>query len=112
MSTIYSSSPISSVSLWPVSLYHDTALTKRICTACCLPLYLSFSIVHSDPYRKDYIATVFYNLSVASVPTLPAQIPTIVSHDDCHLPEDDNHHSHRRGNLKSYNCITHLLKYL
>jgi hypothetical protein len=20
----------------------------------------------------------------------------------CHLPEDDNHHSHRRGNLKSY----------
>jgi hypothetical protein len=20
-----------------------------------------------------------------------------------HLPEDDNHHSHRRGNLKSYN---------
>jgi hypothetical protein len=23
--------------------------------------------------------------------------------DDCHLPEDDNHHSHRRGNLKSYN---------
>jgi hypothetical protein len=21
----------------------------------------------------------------------------------CHLPEDDNHHSHRRGNLKSYN---------
>jgi hypothetical protein len=23
--------------------------------------------------------------------------------DDYHLPEDDNHHSHRRGNLKSYN---------
>jgi hypothetical protein len=29
----------------------------------------------------------------------------------CHLPEDDNHHSHRRGNLKSYtnsfvrNCV-------
>jgi hypothetical protein len=22
-----------------------------------------------------------------------------------HLPEDDNHHSHRRGNLKSYNSI-------
>jgi hypothetical protein len=22
-----------------------------------------------------------------------------------HLPEDDNHHSHRRGNLKSYNDI-------
>jgi hypothetical protein len=22
--------------------------------------------------------------------------------DDYHLPEDDNHHSHRRGNLKSY----------
>jgi hypothetical protein len=21
----------------------------------------------------------------------------------CHLPEDDNHHSHRRGNLKSDN---------
>jgi hypothetical protein len=21
---------------------------------------------------------------------------------DYHLPEDDNHHSHRRGNLKSY----------
>jgi hypothetical protein len=20
----------------------------------------------------------------------------------CHFPEDDNHHSHRRGNLKSY----------
>jgi hypothetical protein len=25
-----------------------------------------------------------------------------VSFDDYHLPEDDNHHSHRRGNLKSY----------
>jgi hypothetical protein len=24
----------------------------------------------------------------------------------CHLPEDDNHHSHRRGNLKSYNVKT------
>jgi hypothetical protein len=23
----------------------------------------------------------------------------------CHLPEDDNHHSHRRGNLKSYKII-------
>jgi hypothetical protein len=23
----------------------------------------------------------------------------------CHLPEDDNHHSHRRGNLKSYKLI-------
>jgi hypothetical protein len=22
-----------------------------------------------------------------------------------HLPEDDNHHSHRRGNLKSYKVI-------
>jgi hypothetical protein len=25
--------------------------------------------------------------------------------DDYHLPEDDNHHSHRRGNLKSYNVL-------
>jgi hypothetical protein len=25
-----------------------------------------------------------------------------LSQDDYHLPEDDNHHSHRRGNLKSY----------
>jgi hypothetical protein len=29
--------------------------------------------------------------------------------DDYHLPEDDNHHSHRRGNLKSYK-IALLLK--
>jgi hypothetical protein len=36
--------------------------------------------------------------------------PKIHNHDDYHLlgddtvwlPEDDNHHSHRRGNLKSY----------
>jgi hypothetical protein len=26
-------------------------------------------------------------------------------YDDYHLPEDDNHHSHRRGNLKSYKPI-------
>jgi hypothetical protein len=26
-------------------------------------------------------------------------------HDDYHLPEDDNHHSHRRGNLKSYTDV-------
>jgi hypothetical protein len=26
----------------------------------------------------------------------------------CHLPEDDNHHRHRRGNLKSYVCIINL----
>jgi hypothetical protein len=26
-----------------------------------------------------------------------------------HLPEDDNHHSHRRGNLKSYNVISDFL---
>jgi hypothetical protein len=26
-------------------------------------------------------------------------------YDDYHLPEDDNHHSHRRGNLKSYNFL-------
>jgi hypothetical protein len=25
-----------------------------------------------------------------------------------HLPEDDNHHSHRRGNLKSYKEINYL----
>jgi hypothetical protein len=25
--------------------------------------------------------------------------------DDYHLPEDDNHHSHRRENLKSYNTV-------
>jgi hypothetical protein len=26
--------------------------------------------------------------------------------DDYHLPEDDNHHSHRRGNLKSYKVVS------
>jgi hypothetical protein len=25
--------------------------------------------------------------------------------NDYHLPEDDNHHSHRRGNLKSYKIL-------
>jgi hypothetical protein len=25
-----------------------------------------------------------------------------LQNNDYHLPEDDNHHSHRRGNLKSY----------
>jgi hypothetical protein len=25
--------------------------------------------------------------------------------DDYHLPEDDNHHRHRRGNLKSYDMF-------
>jgi hypothetical protein len=25
-----------------------------------------------------------------------------MDNDDYHLPEDDNHHSHRHGNLKSY----------
>jgi hypothetical protein len=29
--------------------------------------------------------------------------------DDYHLPEDDNHHSHRRGNLKSYILVLSLL---
>jgi hypothetical protein len=29
-------------------------------------------------------------------------------YDDYHLPEDDNHHSHRRGNLKSYMKINKL----
>jgi hypothetical protein len=27
----------------------------------------------------------------------------LLLNDDYHLPEDDNHHSHCRGNLKSYN---------
>jgi hypothetical protein len=32
----------------------------------------------------------------------------------CHLPEDDNHHTHRRGNLKSYKFwfVTVIHKYL
>jgi hypothetical protein len=29
-----------------------------------------------------------------------------------HLPEDDNHHSHRRGNLKSYIYLVKLLLFL
>jgi hypothetical protein len=37
-------------------------------------------------------------------------------YDDYHLPEDDNHHSHRRGNLKSYKymyvCLFHYFKTL
>jgi hypothetical protein len=28
----------------------------------------------------------------------------------CHFPENDNHHSHRRGNLKSYNVEYCLLE--
>jgi hypothetical protein len=28
-----------------------------------------------------------------------------ILYDDYHLPEDDNHHSHRRGNLKSYRIL-------
>jgi hypothetical protein len=28
-----------------------------------------------------------------------------------HLPEDDNHHSHRRGNLKSYMDENYLCNY-
>jgi hypothetical protein len=30
---------------------------------------------------------------------------------DYHLPEDDNHHSHRRGNLKSYKEILVSIQY-
>jgi hypothetical protein len=30
------------------------------------------------------------------------QVVECYKNDDYHLPEDDNHHSHRRGNLKSY----------
>jgi hypothetical protein len=30
--------------------------------------------------------------------------------DDYHLPEDDNHHSHRCGNLKSYMLFSVFLK--
>jgi hypothetical protein len=32
----------------------------------------------------------------------PRANKTVVRVTRCHLPEDDNHHSHRRGNLKSY----------
>jgi spore coat polysaccharide biosynthesis predicted glycosyltransferase SpsG len=31
-----------------------------------------------------------------------ASAPKMIDFDDYHLPEDDNHHSHCRGNLKSY----------
>jgi hypothetical protein len=31
--------------------------------------------------------------------------PESYHHVDYHLPEDDNHHSHRRGNLKSYHHV-------
>jgi hypothetical protein len=39
----------------------------------------------------------------------PILIDNLIS-DDYHLPEDDNHHSHRRGNLKSYNLISAFYK--
>jgi hypothetical protein len=35
---------------------------------------------------------------------LPSEYARIF-HDDYHLLGDDNHHSHRRGNLKSYKNI-------
>jgi hypothetical protein len=30
------------------------------------------------------------------------RVDSKIAHDDYHLLGDDNHHSHRRGNLKSY----------
>jgi hypothetical protein len=31
-----------------------------------------------------------------------SETSVLITATRCHLPEDDNHHSHRRGNLKSY----------
>jgi hypothetical protein len=37
-----------------------------------------------------------------AVETVKKKYVKSINYDDYHLPEDDNHHSHRRGNLKSY----------
>jgi hypothetical protein len=57
---------------------------------------------------EDRIASVFRVHECEQVTELTTSLchlletSVLIRATRCHLPEDDNHHSHRRGNLKSY----------
>jgi hypothetical protein len=64
----------------------------------------------NDNTRKDCLNSLLAFFNLYSIINFPTRISynscTLIDNiyiDDYHLPEDDNHHSHRRGNLKSYN---------
>jgi hypothetical protein len=50
------------------------------------------------------------NLSLSSLPIEEyyVRFEVLIRATRRHLPEDDNHHSHRRGNLKSYKIFDRL----
>jgi hypothetical protein len=52
-----------------------------------------------------HVFYVAYSVSKSSFTHSPLSLMQIKT-DDYHIPEDDNHHSHRRGNLKSYQIKT------
>jgi hypothetical protein len=55
---------------------------------------------------EDRIASIFRVNEYEQVQSETVSSCVLIRTTRCHLPEDDNHHSHRHGNLKSYNPNT------
>jgi hypothetical protein len=64
----------------------------------CVPIVISHLLHFPTLYP-------LWNVLLAGRGALPWNIQSNKICDDYHLLGDDNHHSHRRGNLKSYNKI-------
>jgi hypothetical protein len=79
---------------WVLSNYNSIMSPTSLCLYKSLQLR-SVTCSHSCTLKMEAIRS--------------SETSVLIRATRCHLPDDDNHHSHRRGNLKSYNynsCYT------
>jgi hypothetical protein len=63
------------------------------------------ALIRTD-ISEDCIASIFssHSCTLKMEATRSSETSVLIRATRCHFPEDDNHHSHRRGNLKSFSC--------
>jgi hypothetical protein len=61
------------------------------------------ALIRTD-VSEDHITSIFWvhECDTRMEAIRSSETSVLIRATRCHLPEDDNHHSHRRGNLKSY----------
>jgi hypothetical protein len=93
------------ISAWMIIIFWEMTpcgsyKNRRFGGSYCLVEYSTSRCLYKSLQLRSVTCSHSCTLKMEAIRS--SETSVLIRATRCHLPEDDNHHSHRRGNLKSY----------